>query len=148
MTRKHRTSLYVDPGLMKQVDHLAARKGWTKSAVIEAAVASFLSPDAAERQEAALSRRLDRISRQLDRLAQDQNIGLEAVGLFVRHWLTVTPQLPAAAQRAARAAGRERYQGFLDALARALAKGGGLTTELSRDVPADGPPERSEPEVE
>ena len=131
---KVRTTLYFDAILMAKVEQLAVRKGWTKSSVAEAALASFFSPDAAERQEAAVSRRLDRLSRQLDRLEQDQTLAVETVALFVRHWLTVTPPVPADLQAAARAKGRERYEGFVEALVRRLASAARLGVEVSRDV--------------
>ncbi|MGH6957936.1 MAG: CopG family transcriptional regulator [Caulobacteraceae bacterium] len=139
MAPKVRTTLYYDPALMAEVERLAARKGWTKSSVAEAALASFFSGDAAERHEAALSRRLDRLSRQLDRLEYDQTLVLETLGLFIRHWLTVTPPTPPDHQAAARAKGRERYDGFVQALARRMAGAQRLSLEVSREVEPEGP---------
>jgi hypothetical protein len=52
----------------------------------------------------------------------------------VRFWLTVTPPLPDTAQPAAQAKGRERYEGFVEALGRRLAKGQTLAQEVSQDV--------------
>lgn len=131
-------SIYFEPGLMRQVSVLAARRRWTKSSVIEAAVASFFSADSAERQEAALSRRLDRITRLLDRLEQGQRIGTEALAVFVRHWLTAVPPLPASGHAAARASGRQRYAEFVQAVAREVAKGGGLAEAVERDLASAG----------
>jgi hypothetical protein len=48
--------------------------------------------------------------------------------------LTVTPPLPDTAQSAAQAKGRERYEGFIEALGRRLAKGETLAKEISQDV--------------
>jgi hypothetical protein len=56
------------------------------------------------------------------------------LALFVRFWLTVTPPLPDTAQPAAQAKGRERYEGFVEALGRRLAKGQSLAREISEDV--------------
>jgi len=134
MSSKVRTTLYYDAALMAQVEQLAARKGWTKSSVAEAALASFFSADAVERQEAALSRRLDRLSRQLERLEQDQTLAVETLALFIRHWLTVTPPVPADQQAPARAKGRERYEAFVEALVRRLAGAHRLTLEVSREI--------------
>ncbi len=94
----------------------AERRGKPKSLVAEAAIASFLSPDAAERQEASLARRLDRITRQMERLERDVGISVETVALFIRFWLMATPALPEQTQAAARAKGQERYESFLQAL--------------------------------
>jgi hypothetical protein len=84
--------------------------------------------------EAALGRRLDRLTRQLERLERHVTISNEAHALFVRFWLTVTPPLPDTAQPAAQAKGRERYDGFVEALGRRLAKGQTLAQEISQDV--------------
>ena len=74
----------------------------SQASIVEAAIASFLSPDGSERMEATFSRRLDRISRQLEKLDFHVEVGNEAVALFVRFWLGVTPSLPDEASAAAR----------------------------------------------
>ena len=84
--------------------------------------------------EAALGRRLDRLTRQVERLERHVTISNEALALFVRFWLTVTPPLPDTAQPAAQAKGRERYEGFVESLGRRLAKGQTLAQEVSQDV--------------
>jgi hypothetical protein len=119
---------------MRSLVEYADRRGKSQSLVAEAAIASFLSPDAAERQEATFARRLDRISRQVERLERNVGISVETLALFVRFWLTVTPPLPDGAQSVARAKGGERYQGFVEALGRRLAKGRSLLREVAIDV--------------
>jgi hypothetical protein len=70
---------------------------------------------------------------------------LGRLALFVRFWLTVTPPLPDTAQPAAQARGRERYDGFVEALGRRLAKGQTLAQEISQDfLPKDGKPDRTD----
>ena len=96
----------------------------------------FLTPDSAEQEEAAIVRRLDRLTRTVERLERDQEITTEAVILFVRFWLATTPPLPDDAYAATRAKGKERYRGFVETLARKLAKGATLTRELSREIDA------------
>lgn len=131
---KLRLNLYFAPDLLKQVDELAVRRKLSKSQIVEAAVASFLSPDAADRREAAFVRRLDRVSRQLERLERDQTIAVETLALFVRFWLSVTPPLPDSAQAAAKAKGTERYEAFIETLGRRLAKGSSLIREVSEEI--------------
>src|SRR5271166_3126859 len=65
---RDRMNVYFPPALLKQVAELADRKGLSRSAIVEAAVASFLSPDGVDRREAAFTRRIDRVARQLQRL--------------------------------------------------------------------------------
>ena len=102
--------------------------------VVEAALASHLSPDGADRLEAALARRLDRMTRQIERLERHVTISNEALAMFVRFWLVSTPSLPDAALSTAQAKGRERYQGFVEALGRRLARGRTLAEEIESDV--------------
>ena len=130
---KARMNVYFEPGLLQKVEDLAARKNLTKSLIIEAAVASFLSPDADDRREAAFTRRLDRLTRQVERLERDLTISAEALALFVRFWLIVTPPLPESAQAAAKAKGTERYREFVDTLGRRVAKGQSVLKEISEE---------------
>lgn len=64
--KKQRLSVYLEPDVMKALAAHAARRGHSLSLVAEAGIASFLSPDAAERQEAAITKRLDQIDRAHD----------------------------------------------------------------------------------
>jgi hypothetical protein len=123
----------LPPALSSQLADYAGRKRISQALVVEAAVASFLSPDASERMEAAISRRLDRHTRQLERLEHHVKISNEAIALFVRFWLTTTPALPDAARAAAQASGNERYRGFIEALGRRIEKNQTLANEISLD---------------
>ncbi|WP_457851327.1 ribbon-helix-helix domain-containing protein [Acetobacter senegalensis] len=134
MSSKTRMNVYFEPELLKQVEALALRRNVSKSAVIEAAVASFLSADASERLEAVFARRMDRIDRQIAGMDEDLAIMGETLALFIRFWLTVTPPLPDSAQASARAKGIERFEGFLQSLGRKLATGDRFLRELSRDI--------------
>ncbi len=133
---KDRLNLYFDPQTSRALDELAARRKMSKSAIVEAAVASFLSPDGADRREAAFTRRLDRLTRQVERLERDQTITLEALGLFVRAWLTATPPLADSAQAAAQAKGRERYESFIETLGRRVQQGRSLAKEVVEEIAA------------
>lgn len=135
---KEQFTVYLEPDLMGALTEYAERRGKPKSLVAEAAIASFLSPDAAERQEATLARRLDRMTRQMERLERDVGISVETIALFIRFWLMATPSLPEQTQAAARAKGAERYEAFLLALGRRLAKGPGFIREVLLDIRSPG----------
>ena len=120
--------------MIAQINDLATRRRLTRSAIVEAAVASFLSPDGADRLEAAFARRLDRLTRQVQRLERDSGLSTEALALFIRFWLTITPPLPPDAQGTAQAKGRERYEGFIEALGRRLNQGRTLRDEIPMDL--------------
>jgi hypothetical protein len=124
----------LPPAISFQLADYAKQKRISQALVVEAALASFLSPDASERMEAALSRRLDRHTRQLERLEYHVKISNEAIALFVRFWLTTTPALPDAARAAAQASGNERYRGFIEALGRRIEKGQNLSVEIVQEI--------------
>lgn len=134
MQTKARMNVYFDPDLLQKVEALALRRRISKSAVIEAAVASFLSADASERLEAVFAHRMDRIGRQIDGMDEDLAILGETLSLFIRFWLTITPPLPDSAQASSRAKGVERFESFLQTLGRKLATGDRFLKDLSRDI--------------
>lgn len=140
MQTKTRMNVYFEPGLLKKVEALSLRRNVSKSAIIEAAVASFLSADASERLEAVFARRMDKIGRQIDGMDEDLAIVAETLSLFVEYWLTITPPLPESAHASARAMGTERFGKFLNTLGRKLATGDRFLRDLSRDIDASRDP--------
>jgi predicted transcriptional regulator len=143
MRTKH--TFRLPPKLAGKLADYAAQKRVPQALVVETALASHLSPDGADRLEAALARRLDRMTRQIERLERHVTISNEALAVFVRFWLTSTPSLPDTALAAAQAKGRERYDGFVEALGRRLARGRKLANEVSLDVDAAAPESDAEP---
>ena len=141
MTRA-RLNVFIEPEHAKRLDQVATLKGVSKSAVIAAALASFLSPDGDDQREAAIAKRLDRLSRQFDRLERDQNVLIETLALYVRYFLTVSIPVPEGQQDAARAQGKARYLQFIEQLARHIQRGRSLVREVHEDI---GPVETAEP---
>jgi hypothetical protein len=126
----------LPPELANRLADYASRKRVPQVLVVEAALASYLSADTAERFEAAIARRLDRMVRQIERLDHHVTISNEAIAIFVRFWVTNTSPLPEAAQPAAQAKARERCEGFVEALGRRIARGQTLANEVSADTDA------------
>lgn len=124
----------LPPDISRQLAEFAIRKRASQASIVEAAIASFLSPDGSERVEAAITRRLDRLTRQNQQLEYHVEVTNEALALFVRIWLTANPPLPDSALDAAQAQGTERYDGFIEALARKLESDQRLARELRLDV--------------
>lgn len=143
MTTRTRLNLYFDPSLIPQIEAMAlrrsvaVRRNVSKSAIVEAAVMSYLSGDADDQLEAAMSRRLDKLGRQIDTLDLDLAVLGETVAQFIHYWMTITPPLPDAARQSARAKAAERFEGFIQNLGRRLATGDRFLKELSRDMPGD-----------
>jgi predicted transcriptional regulator len=131
--KKAQISVYLDQDIMTMLSDYAARRDKPQSLIAEAAIASFLSPDAAESREAALTKRLDQIDRRMTRLERDTGIAVETLAVFIKFWVATTPALPEPAQ-AARAKAGERYDAFVKALGRRLAKGPKLRQEISEDI--------------
>lgn len=134
--KKAQISVYLDPDVMTMLSDYAARREQSQSMIAEAAIASFLSPDDAERREAAIAKRFDQLDRRMTRLERDVGISVETLAIFVRFWLATTPALPEPAAKAARAKGGERYEAFITALGRRLAAGPKLRQEISEDLSA------------
>ena len=59
--KKKKVTIYLDPEVEKSLAGFAARRDQSQSMIAEAAIASFLSPDDAERREAIIARRLDQL---------------------------------------------------------------------------------------
>lgn len=120
----------LPPDLSRQLAEFAIHKRATQASIVEAAIASFLSPDGSERMEAAVTRRLDGLAKQNERLEFKIEVTNEALALFVRLWLNANPPLPDAAMSAAQAQGKERYEAFVQSLARKLETGSRLAVDL------------------
>jgi predicted transcriptional regulator len=131
---RSRINVYLERDHDKRLAELCAMRGLSRSAVVAAALASFLSPEGADRREAAIARRLDKLTQQFDRLGRDQTILIETIALFVRYQLSVTSSIPEAHQEAARAQGRARFQQFVEQLARHLQRGNSLVKDLSEEI--------------
>lgn len=134
MTSKSRLSVYLDPKLLSALVAYADRREQSRSLIAEAAIASFLSPDADEQREAAMAKRIDRLDRRMVRLERDVGIGVEMTALFIRAWLSNTPPLPEAERALQRKQGGDRYDAFLEALGRRLAKGPKVRQEIAEDI--------------
>lgn len=129
-----RLNVFLEREHAQRLEELSVMKGVSKSGIIAAALASFLSPEGGDRREAATARRLDRLTQQYGRLERDQTILIETLALFIRHNLAVTTPIPEAHQEAARAQGRLRFEQFIDQLARHLQRGHRLVKDVVEEA--------------
>jgi hypothetical protein len=134
---RSRLNLFIEPEHARRLTQVAAMKGVSKSSIIAAALASWLSPDSGDQREAAIAKRLDRLSRQFERLERDQSILIETLALYVRYFLTVSIPVPEAHQEAARAQGKARYSQFVEQLGRHLMRGQSLVKEVHEEIAPD-----------
>lgn len=134
---KVRLSAYLNPEIMEALAAYADRREQSRSLIAEAAIASFLSPDADEAREAVLSKRFDQLDRRMNRLERDAGISVEMIALFVRFWLSSAPPPPESERAILRKQGGDRYDAFMAALGRRLAKGPLARQEISEDISPD-----------
>lgn len=138
-----RLNVFIEREHARRLTEHASLKGISKSSIVAAALASFLSPDAAD-QRGAIARRLDRLARQFERLERDQNILIETVALYVRYFLSISTPVPEEQQEAARALGRARFEKFIEQLAGHLRRGRSLVADVHQEsIPDEGAQERS-----
>ncbi len=127
-------SVRIPADLGDQLGREAARRGVTQTALVEAALRGFLTPEAADRRDEVLIRRLDRITRSLGRLSRDHVVISETLALFVRYFLVVTPPVSDDEQDAARALGLERFEYFVTQLAERIAGGRTLLNDVLDEI--------------
>ncbi len=131
---KVKLTVYLSSEHDRRLAEWSALRGLAKSEVAAAAIGSFLSPDSADRREAAIAKRLDKLTSQFERIARDHHIEIETLALFIRYFLSVNPAVPEAHQEAARALGKARFTQFIEQLGRHLQRGGSLLKEISEEI--------------
>lgn len=129
-----RLNIRVAADVGNRLGALAKRERRMQSDLVETALFSFLSPDATDKRDAAMTRRLDRQSRQLETLRHDLAILTETLALFIRYFMSVMPALPESQQAAARAKGAERFAAFVDTLGKRLSEGKPLLGDLHVNI--------------
>lgn len=117
---KSRLHLHLDEDLSERLDHLAAKPGATKSAIMADALRSYLNRKAGNEIDDLLKRRLDRMSTSLARVERDVQIVMESQALFIHYQFQVTAPL-ADTDQAAKAVAQERFQKFIEQVGRRIA---------------------------
>ena len=129
-----RLNVFLEADHAKRLHELACMKRVPKSGIVAAALASYLSPDGADRREALVARRLEKLCVTFERMERDQAILIEALALFIRHHFAITPPIPDSQQEAARAQGRARFEQFVEQLARHLQRGHSLVQDIAEEI--------------
>jgi len=134
---KIRNTFYLPADLQNKLDRLATSKNLPRTSIIEAAIASFLSPDDENRREAVFVRRLDKMSRQINRLERDLHITLDTLALFIQFWLASTEPLSPELHAQAKAKGHQRFESFIATLGKRLQQGKHFRNEIPEDREGD-----------
>lgn len=117
---KPRVTISLDATLLDRSDAFAKKIGISRSSLVDVALRQFLSPEGADKREAALARRLDRLTRQYGTVERDIGILSETLALFIHQQLAIAPPIPVEDEDAIRAKGRERFEQFVTHLGRRL----------------------------
>ncbi len=120
---KQRIYSQLETASKKRLAAFAARAGTSEAQVIVTAVEMFLSPDAQDKRDAGVTRRLNRLLRQFELMSRDQMILSETLALFIQYQLAVIPPVPITDQAAARAKAHENMEKFMAQLVRRLESG-------------------------
>lgn len=136
-TRKIRHQFYLPDELSARLEAMAAKPGSSKTAILTEALAAWLDRRAAHELDQRFAGRLDRHSRTAERSEHKLDYLTEAVGLFIRHQLTLTAHQPTFDPETNRL-GRLRYDEFVQAVGRMLARGKGGARLTHRRSPEMG----------
>jgi hypothetical protein len=120
---KPRLTAYLSPAVHDRLELACKRPGANKSALVDKALDKLLNPERDQSGDAALVRRLDRMSKQIAEFKRNSQIVIESLALFIRYYLTITPQLPRSEQEPARSLGHQRFEFFIAQVGRRLAGG-------------------------
>jgi hypothetical protein len=111
---KIKLTVYVSRIVAEQLDFACKDRTKNKSRLTETALSQLLSPQHDDQQDAATSRRLDRLGRDIGIINRHQQIVIESLGLLIRHHLITLPTVPPSEQQAAQALGHQRFQRFIE----------------------------------
>jgi hypothetical protein len=136
---KIKLTVYVSRIVAEQLDFACKDKTKNKSKLTETALSQLLSPQREDQQDAATSRRLDRLTRDVGVINRHQQIVIESLGLFIRHYLITSLPLAPSEQQAAQAIGQQRFQRFIEQLGRRLASTTTFANEITEHLASHNP---------
>lgn len=136
-TSKTRHQFYLPDELSAKLDAMAAQPGSSKTAILTDALTAWFDRRAGHELDQRFGARLDRQSRIADRTEQKLDFLTEALGLFVRHQLTLTAHQPAFDAETNRL-GRLRYDEFMKVVGRMLTRGDAASRLSHRQSPEMG----------
>ena len=111
----------------------ARLRGVSVSQLTQAALIAFLDADK-DKREALVLRRFDRLSRQMNKLERDFSVITETLALFIQYELAIAPPIPLSNQAAAKAQARERFTHFIGRVARRMAEGKSLISDVIDEI--------------
>lgn len=118
---KTRHQLFLPDELRKRLDAMAKSQKRSRSDLLLEMVDAYMNRRSASQTEDRVSAKLDRIARAIDKTNNECVVISHSLYRFIRLQLIYTATLPPPGEDA-RALGEKRYQGFLNSVARMMAK--------------------------
>lgn len=135
---RYRHALYLSDSLTRQLELTAEAHRVSKSAILERALLSFLTPNGTSPPSALCRLQQDAHARSLSRLERDLAVTTELLATLTRYFLMITPPLPEAEQRAATTLGRLRFDQVVEDVARRLRTDRSLTAQVMSRLDGTG----------
>ena len=110
------------------------RSGATKSDIVNDALSRFLDPPPEKDPRGDVLRRLDGLAKGIRRIHRDVEIAAETLALHIRQFLMITPPVPKVDQEEAMRLGRERYEVFIEQIAKRVASDNGMVEEIMEKI--------------
>jgi hypothetical protein len=129
-TSKIRHQFYLPDDLSRALDDLASKPGASKTAILTDALRAWMERKAGNEIDERFGPRLDRQQRIAQRSEAMLGAIAEMLDLFVAHQLTLTAHQPPFDTETGQL-GRQRYQQFIDQVARRLANNRGVPRLLA-----------------
>jgi hypothetical protein len=136
---KIKLTVYVSRIVAEQLDLACKDRTKNKSKLTETALSQLINPKTEDQLDTAMPRRLDRLSRDVGVINRHQQIVIESLGLFIRHYLITSPTMPPSEQHAAQALGHQRFQRFIEQLGRRLASTTTFANEITEHLANNSP---------
>ena len=130
---KSRHNLHLATDLSRSLEQLAGSKGFNKSAIVEDALRAYLANRGARELDVLIKPRLDRLSRQIELVRRDLQVTIETLALFIQHEFVLEAQ-HAEDDPAMRAIGNERFETFINTVARRVGAGRSFVRVLDAHI--------------
>jgi hypothetical protein len=131
---KPKIGVYLTTDVAKLLKLAVKRSGATKSDIVNEALARFLDPQPEKDPGGEVLLRLARQAKLLRRIHRDVEIVAETLALYIRQFLMITPPVPKIDQDAAMKLGRERYEVFIEQIAKRVASDSGMVQEIMEKI--------------
>jgi predicted transcriptional regulator len=132
---KTRHQLFLPDDMSKRLSAMAKAQKRTRSDLLMEMVDAYMNRRSAPQADDRIIAKLDRIARAVDKGNDECFVISHSLYRLIRHQLIYAAALPNPGEDA-RALGLKRYQGFLDEVAKSLAKGADNDNETPKTNPS------------